>query len=108
MDREYFEGLIRERYGKIIGFSEEAWKSFCKLRQPDKVWWHLKHFGTITNTECREIYGINHCPSAIKAIRQNPFIYGENHYYIEDVDNKAPNRWGQISPFVIYTLRQYT
>ena len=108
MKREEFEKILKDRYGKRIGFSLKEWESFCKLKQADKVWWHLKKFGKITNKECHEIYGIRHCPSVIRDIRNNPFVYGDQHFYIEDIRNKEPDRWGNVSNFEIYTLKQYT
>lgn len=108
MNREEFEQIIKDRYGKSIGFTEPEWEKFKKIPQTDKVWWHLKNFGKITNKECHEIYGIRHCPSVIRDIRNNPFVYGEQHFYIQDVRNKEPDRWGNVSNFEIYTLKQYT
>ena len=108
MNRENFEKIIFEYYGKTICFTEIEWQVFCKLKQADKVWWHLKQFGKITNKECHEIYGIRHCPSVIRDIRNNPFVYGDQHFFIEGIESKEPDRWGNKTHFVTYTLKQYT
>lgn len=108
MNKEQFSQEIFNRYGKRFNFTQEEFEKFCKLRQADKVWWHLKNLGSITNKICHEIYGIRHCPSVIRDLRDNPFIYGENHFYIEDVRNQEPDRWGNVTNFEIYTLKQYT
>lgn len=108
MNREDFITEIKNRYGKTIYFTDDEFKKFSKLRQVDKVWWHLKNFGTITNKICHEVYGIRHCPSVIRDLRDNPFVYGDNHYYIESVDVKEPDRWGKETNFFVYTLKQYT
>jgi hypothetical protein len=108
MNREEFIKEIKKRYGKTVKFTEKEFEMFCKLRQADKVWWHLKNLGSITNKICHEVYGIRHCPSVIRDIRDNPFTYGDNHFYIEDIRNNEPDRWGKSSNFEIYTLKQLT
>lgn len=109
MQKENFIKMIFNRYGKLISFSDEEFEKFCKSRQADKVWWHLKNFGKITNKDCHEVYGIRHCPSVIRILRDNPFTYGENHFYIESVRvNGEVDRFGKATFHDVYTLKQYT
>lgn len=109
MNKESFTKMIFNRYGKLLNFTDEEFEKFCKMPQADKVWWHLRHFGKITNKECHEVYGIRHCPSAIRDLRDNPFTYGDNHFYIESVRVSGEvDRFGKGSFHDIYTLKQYT
>lgn len=109
MNKENFIKTLFNRYGKLICFTDEEFDKFCKLRQADKVWWHLKNFECITNKECHDIYGIRHCPSVIRDLRNNPFTYGDNHFYIESVRSEDEvDRFGKRTFHDIYTLKQYT
>ena len=108
MNRVEFANALHDIYGKWIKFTDIEFKKFCKLKQDDKVWWHLRQFGSITNKICHDVYGIRHCPKAIQNLRENPFIYGEGHYYIESVPIKAPDRWGNTTNPTLYILKQYT
>lgn len=78
-------------------------KDFCSKTQADKVYWHLQEFGTITNTQCREIYGINHAPSVIKIIRQRLLFEGDK-YRIENETKKGCNRFGKPTNWDVYKL----
>lgn len=108
MNKDGFINRLHDIYGKWVKFTDDEFEKFCKLRQPDKVWWHLKQFGTITTKICHDVYGIEYCTSAIKSIRENPFTYGEGHYYVDSVPFKVPDRWGNITNPMLYTLKQYT
>lgn len=109
MLKDDFIKMFQDRYGITIKFTDKEFELFCKLPQADKVWWHLKKTGKITNKECHDVYGIRHCPSVIRDIRNNPFTYGDNHFYIESVrvDGEA-DRFGKATFHDIYTLKQYT
>lgn len=109
MNKQQFTQKIYNRYHVTVYFTNEQYEKFCKLKQADKVWWHLKHLGKITNKDCHEIYGIRHCPSVIRDLRNNPFTYGDNHFYIESVRvNGEVDRFGNKVFHDIYTLKQYT
>ena len=38
--------------------------------QAYKVKWWLEKYGSITNAQCHELFGIRHCPSVIRDIRK--------------------------------------
>lgn len=111
MNKKQFADKIKDRYRKNIYFTDEEFEMFCKLSQTNKVWWHLKNIGTITTKDAHEIYGMRYCTSAIKAIRKDPFTYGDKHFYIDSVptnDDGEVDRFGKKSQHFIYTLKQYT
>lgn len=102
MREQTFYQLLHDEYGKWVLIDD--WLGFCWSSQEDKVWWHLKTFGNITNLICRTIYGIGHTPSVIRNIRENPLKYGENKYKIMSEPEKGADRWGKKSHWVKYVL----
>lgn len=85
------------------GLSFLFFKNFCKKSQTEKVLWHLQTFGSITNFQCHEIYGIRHAPSVIRDIRQRLRFEG-NKYKIENRTKKGCNRFGQPTNWDEYVL----
>ncbi len=78
-------------------------KDFCRKTQADKVLWHLEEFGSITNLQCHAIYGIRHCPSVIRDLRQRLRLQG-NRYKIENRTKRGCNRFGQPTNWDEYIL----
>lgn len=83
----------------------EDFEKFKKMPQADKVWWHLSNFGSITVTICKKLYGIQYCTSAIRDIRKNLRLYGGNRFYIDSIESKGFDRWGNKTNFITYTLK---
>ena len=84
-------------------FTFNIYLDFCKKSQADKVLWHLEHYGTITNMQCHEIYGIRHAPSVIRQLR-NRFKFQGNHYKIDSKPKQGSDRWGNPCIWAEYTL----
>lgn len=78
-------------------------KDFCRKSQADKIYWHLQEFGSITNLQCHAIYGIRHCPSVIRDIRQRLRFEGDK-YRIENETKKGCNRFGKACNWDVYKL----
>lgn len=78
---------------------------FSRKTQAQMVFWHLNNFGKITNQQAREIYGIGHCPSVIRDLR-DMFREKKAPYRIENVTIDGFNRWGKKTKYDEYTLRE--
>ena len=100
MREQTFYQLLYDEYGKWVNVYD--WDVFCKKCQRDKVWWHLKTFGSITNLICRTIYGIGHTPSVIRDLRKDVRY---NNYNIVSEPENGKDRWGNNTNWVRYTLK---
>lgn len=98
-----FKKELEERYGACL-MSFEEFEKFGKTSQPKKVFWHLKHYGKITNKECHEIYGIRHAPAVIRDLKDNLKYYSDMRIGVDTIDKSEIDRWGNKTPFVEYIL----
>ena len=103
MDKKTLLDNLYAIYHKIVDI--EDFEQFKKMPQAEKVWWHLQNFGSITVSLSKKLYGVQYCTSAIRDIRKNLIIYGGNRFYIDSVESKGYDRWGNKSNFVVYTLK---
>ena len=71
--------------------------------QADKVFWFLQNYGSITNAQCHEIFGIRHGSSAIRDLRKRFRMTGEP-YEITNEPQKGCNRFGEPCHWDKYTL----
>ena len=102
MDKQTVINKLKGIYHKDIDI--EDFEQFRKLTQTEKVWWHLQNFGTITGAIAKYVYGIHYCTSAILDIRKNLKLYGDNSQYIDSIDTKGVDMWGNKTNFSTYTL----
>lgn len=103
MDKQTLINDLFSIYHKVVDI--EDFEKFKKMPQADKTWWHLQNFGTITTTLAKKLYGIQYCTSAIRDIRKNLIMYGGSRFYIDSVESKGFDRWGNKTNYVTYTLK---
>lgn len=72
--------------------------------QADRVMWHLEEHGRITNLQCHELYGIRHCPSVIREIRQR--LAKSGRYEIVNERKKGCDRFGNKVWWDDYVLKE--
>ena len=94
-----------EMFGFTIDKPIEWFVIFSKNTQAQMLFWHLKQFGYITNQQAQQIYGISHCPTPIKALR-DMFIKEKMPYKIINEHIDGVNRWGKKSKYDEYTLEE--
>lgn len=78
---------------------------FSRKTQAQMLFWHLQQFNTITNQQAHEIYGIRHCPSVIRDLR-DMFRDKNAPYRIINVTINGYNRWGKKTNYDEYTLER--
>lgn len=84
---------LRVFYSSIpTSFNVEFFDKFCKKSQREKVMWHLLEFGSITNRQCCDIYGIRHTPSVIRDLRE--ILKRKNEYKIINQRKTGCDRFG--------------
>lgn len=62
--------------------------------QADKVLWHLENHGRISNAQAHELYGIRHCPSVIRNVKEILIKNGGKYEIINERKNGC-NRFGE-------------
>lgn len=102
MEKQQLLDKLFHIYNKRVDI--EDFDAFRKLTQTEKVWWHLCNFGTITCAIAKYVYGMHYCTSAIKEIRKNLKLYGDNSLYIDSKDTQGVDMWGNKTNFATYTL----
>lgn len=92
-------------YGLTLSMPIEWFVIFSRKTQAQMIFWHLQKFGKITNQQAHDIYGIRHCPSVIRDLRD---MFREKHapYTIENEHIDGVNRWGKKTTYDEYTLRE--
>ena len=65
----------------------------------DRVLEHLEEHGTITSWEAISNYGITRLSEYIRQLRSDGYL-------IESVPTKSINRYGEISNYATYTLKE--
>lgn len=78
---------------------------FSSKTQSQMIFWHLQQFHKITNQQAHEIYGIRHCPSVIRDLR-DMFKEKNAPYRIENVHIDGIDRWGKKTTYDEYTLEE--
>lgn len=78
---------------------------FSRKTQAQMLFWHLQTFGKITRSEADEIYGVGHCPSVIRDLR-DMFRDKNAPYRIINVTINGYNRWGKKNTHDEYTLEE--
>lgn len=68
--------------------------------QSERIYAHLQVFGSITNAQAHDNYGIRHLPSVIRDIKK---IYGIPIYFWWD---KGKNRFNEECKWKVYCLNE--
>ena len=92
-------------YGFSISLPLEWFVIFSRKTQAQMIFWHLQHFKSITNQQAHDIYGIRHCPSVIRDLR-DMFRERQAPYRITNVSIDGVNRWGKKTTYDEYTLEE--
>lgn len=69
------------------------------MKQWERVLYHLKKYGRITNLQCHELYGIRHAPSVIRDLRSKD-------YKIVNERKHSKNRFGEKVFYDEYVLQK--
>ena len=93
-----FAGKLQE--GKQLSVFHQVERT----TQVGRVMWHLQEYGFITNKQCHELYGIRHCPSVIRDIREK--LAKEGRYEIVNREKKGCNRYGEPTTWDEYVLKE--
>lgn len=92
-------------FGYQISVPLEWFIVFSRKTQAQMIFWHLQKFGKITNQQAHEIYGIRHCPSVIRDLR-DMFRDKQAPYRITNVTIDGFDRWGKKTTYDEYTLEE--
>lgn len=92
-------------YGFSLSMPIEWFIIFSRKTQAQMVFWHLQNFKSITNQQAHDIYGIRHCPSVIRDLR-DMFREKNAPYRIDNESIEGVNRWGRKTKYDEYTLRE--
>lgn len=92
-------------YGCEFNAPLEWFVIFSRKTQAQMIFWHLQKFGKITNQQAHEIYGIRHCPSVIRDLR-DMFKDKQAPYRITNVTIDGYDRWGKKTTYDEYTLEE--
>lgn len=92
-------------YGFTLSMPIEWFVVFSRKTQAQMVFWHLEKYGKITNQQAHDIYGIRHCPSVIRDLR-DMFREKQAPYKIDNNHIDGFNRWGKKTTYDEYTLKR--
>ena len=90
-------------YGLTVDKPIEWFVIFSRKTQAQMIFWHLENFGKITNQQAHELYGIRHCPSPIRDLR-DMFREKNAPYKIVNEHIDGINRWGKKTKYDEYIL----